>query len=170
MPFFNDFVYMELDFYLTTFFYLILGGDSTRVAERADENFVFPSLAKRAIAVATIVTGIIRDGLRSKYPAVVEWYSGTSLRMGSGMHIANHPKCSLWHTIVRGGWDLRGDCRAFEYILGCMVSMSIAGRALSGWPYPHSSTVSPRCVQWDNADPTATTTANNFKCALFEHR
>jgi hypothetical protein len=170
MPFFNDYMELDLDVYESIFLYLILGGDSTKVADREGENFIFPSLCRNPSRVAPVVTGIIRQSLSAAFEPVLEFYCGTSLRMGGGTHIANHPRCNLWHAIARGGWKLQGDCRAFEYILGCMISMSIAGRGLSGWPYPESLVIPPRCVFWEHAEPNVLTQANNFKFALFQDR
>jgi hypothetical protein len=173
MPFFNDYDRFEVDIYMILALFLILGGDSTKGSANDDANFIFTSLSHNPSRVAPFVTSIIRDALAEINPAyasVFEHYSGTSLRVGAATHILDHPMCSMWHAIVRGGWSFENLCRMFEYAMGCITTMAIAGRALSNWPYPHLGVVPPRCVFLDNCDEDTQTKANNFKVALFNSR
>ena len=76
---------------------------------------------------------IIREGIA---PELHPDATGTDVRVGSTNGMANSAGVSMSHVIMRGGWDLSGINKVFEYMLQVTTSVSIGGRALAGWPNP----------------------------------
>ena len=80
-------------------------------------------------------------------------YSGKSLRVGSVNFLVNHPGCDLFHAIVRGGWEFSSSVRIFEYVMMLNLTVSIGGRALSGWNQTRYGAKCPRLIFLECLEP-----------------
>lgn len=77
----------------------------------------------------------------------------------------NHPTTELIHGILRGGWECASYCNIFEYLIRSVTSLSIAGRALAGWPNSRTKVFLPRCVFKTDINGTQ---VDNLIHALFQ--
>jgi hypothetical protein len=162
MNFWPDFQYFELDFYFQLFLYLSTGGGIARIKNPINAVWIFPDLAALTGGASSTITKWLVDIIRT-FQSFGE-YTGKSLRIGSVNEIIEHPMCELIHGILRGGWQFSGYCNIFEYIVKSLRSMSIAGRALAGWPNSRCKVFLPRCSFLDALNVVQ---VNNLMTHLF---
>jgi hypothetical protein len=163
MNFWPDYQHFELDFYFQLFLYLSTGGGFCRTTNPIDAMWMFPDLAALTGGCSSTVTKWLVDIIKTFQSYGV--FTGKSLRVGSVNEIIDHPMCELIHGILRGGWQFSGYCNIFEYIVSSLKSMSIAGRALAGWPNSRCEVFLPKCSSF--LDASNVVRVNNLMAHLF---
>ena len=110
----------------------------------ADDKWIFAEVEKLkqpANYVTRILKELQKDGVLPDGD-----FSGTSLRIGSVNFMVNHPRVSLIHAIMRGGWAHTSICSIFHYIMRLLLAISIGARALSGWNQTRVGAFAPRLI------------------------
>jgi hypothetical protein len=162
MNFWPDYHNFELDFYFHMFLYLSTGGGIAKCTQPIDSVWIFPALAKLTNP-STAISKFIADLMTEIQDYGI--FSGKSLRVGSVNEILEHRNCELFHGIIRGGWAFGGYCNIFEYIMKSLRTMSVAGKALAGWPNPREKVHLPRCCFIDSLNIVR---VNNLMQYLFQ--
>jgi hypothetical protein len=81
---FSDAELVELDFYHSLGFYLILGGDVSERRIASQNKFLIPSLSLNKRGACNVMTTSVRSGLKAcddaEYKVIAEEFDCTSLR------------------------------------------------------------------------------------------
>jgi hypothetical protein len=124
-------------------------------------TFVFPGYATSGTPLSNLLTKALRNALEKlpEYEARSDGYDGTSLRFvycafmfsphpsplahhtaslrrGATCCIVDHPDGGLEKAIIRGGWECQSITRLFEYHVGSLSAISVAGKILAGYDDP----------------------------------
>lgn len=137
---FCDFCCMELDFVHCMACYMLVGADSSSIA--ADEDtWMFPFLRTNT---SSKVTEMLKKFV-GVVPGVPDDVTATCLRVGSAMEVTK--RTNLVTAVHRGAWDypMASITTAMEYVTQTIETVSIAGKALAGWPDPTQDVFPPRC-------------------------
>jgi hypothetical protein len=126
MPLFCDAENFEFDIFHALACLLVLCYGSN-----TNSPFIFPSLGgKNDRASRTIGRWLAAVSLQNPEFGDLR---GTGIRSGAANFLASIDGIELHHIILRGGWSFKSICTVFEYLLSLLTTLSVGGRALSGW-------------------------------------
>ena len=164
MSFFCDASSYELCLWHSFACYFVVGGGQHAVSsiDASSACWIFPFLAKLASPAAQLNRYLKFVYDQGKVEGLSPDTTGTGFRIGATNWLSLNPLVTLSMIISRGGWDMKGICNVFEYLLVQQAAINIAGRALSGWQNPRKSVISPRLVFLDTLNSQEKKKFDNF--------
>lgn len=133
MTFFCDKQHYETCFFHSFAFFLLTC--------RSDGEFLFEdwrTLAQPAKRITSYLKALQKEGVLNQ-----DDFTGTSLRVGSVNWLVNHPGISL---VQAWGWSFQSIVNIFSYLICINLTISIAGRTLSGWTMLRNGAFGPTLV------------------------